>query len=116
VDIGNQLREWREANGLSQSELEGRTGLVCSYISQVEQGHTLPTLPVLETWVKALGFGLYQVSLGVNERPKAPKFPKLGAQERNLLALFAKMPGEDKSFLISLAREMVKGIGDSEDQ
>ncbi|MGA2607993.1 MAG: helix-turn-helix transcriptional regulator [Terriglobia bacterium] len=63
MDIGKRLRAWREANGLSQSELEGRTGLVCSCISQVEEGHTLPTLPVLETWVKALPLTSYCASI-----------------------------------------------------
>ncbi len=114
MDIGKRLRELREASGLSQSDIEGRTGLVLSNISQVESGEMMPTLPVLEGWAKALEIELYQVFIGPHEKPEAPKLPKLGAQDRTLLALFSQMPSDDKTLLISLAREMVKRTGQRE--
>ena len=42
MDIGNRLRELREANGLSQSDVEDRTGLLRTYISHIENGHSTP--------------------------------------------------------------------------
>ncbi len=54
MDIGKRLRELWEAKALSRGDVEDRTGLPRSYVSRVENGHTTPTLPVLERWANAL--------------------------------------------------------------
>ena len=46
--IGDRLREFREAKNLSQGDIENRTGLKRSYISRVENGHTIPSVETLE--------------------------------------------------------------------
>jgi transcriptional regulator with XRE-family HTH domain len=111
MDIGNRLRELREANGLSPGDVEERTGLLRIYISQVESGHSTPTLEVLEKWANALDVDLYQLFVVGDGQPKAPmpleKTPG-GAQERALLELFGQMNVEDRALLISLARGIVK--------
>jgi transcriptional regulator with XRE-family HTH domain len=115
MDIGKQLRELREANGLSQSDVEGRTGLLRTYISHVENGHSTPTLQVLEKWAAALDVELYQlfvVGQGESEAALLPERIQFGAQERALLGLFGQIPVEDKALLISLAREIVKRKGE----
>jgi transcriptional regulator with XRE-family HTH domain len=40
--IGDRMRELREQQQLSQGDVEKRTGLLRSYISRVENGHTVP--------------------------------------------------------------------------
>ena len=40
--IGDRLREFREAKHLSQGDIEKRTGLFRSYVSRVENGHSVP--------------------------------------------------------------------------
>jgi len=110
VVIGKRLRELREANGLSQGDVEDRTGLLRIYISHVENGHSTPTLKVLEKWAKALDVDLYQLFVVGQGEPKAHVIPEKipgGAQERTLLRLFGQMPIEDRALLISLAREIV---------
>jgi transcriptional regulator with XRE-family HTH domain len=62
VDIGNRLRELREATRLSQCEVAGRSGLLRHHISRVENGHVTPSLPVVERWAAALELELYQFS------------------------------------------------------
>jgi transcriptional regulator with XRE-family HTH domain len=114
VDIGKRLRELREAKALSQRDIEDRTGLPRNYISQIENGHLTPTLPVLERWAKALDVELYQLFTVGHGQPEAAESPEripVGAQERNLLGLFGQMPVEDRALLISLARDMVKRKG-----
>ncbi len=111
MDIGKRLRELREANGLSQGDIEARTGLLRIYVSHVENGHSTPTLKVLEKWANALDIDLYMLFVEGHGEPGAAVLPEKmpgGAQERTLLRLFGQMPIEDRALLISLAREIVK--------
>jgi len=115
MDIGKRLRELREANGLSHSDVENRTGLLRTYISHIEEGHSTPTLQMLEKWADALDVDLYQLFVVGQGEPAAAVLPEriqLGAQERALLELFDEMPVEDRALLISLAREIVKRKGE----
>jgi transcriptional regulator with XRE-family HTH domain len=53
VELGRRIRSAREALGMSQSEL-GRP-LTRGYVSQVESGRTLPSLPALLHLAERLG-------------------------------------------------------------
>ena len=115
MDIGKRLRELREANGLSQSDVEDRTGLLRTYISHIENGHSTPSLEVLEKWAAALNVDLYQLFVVGQSEPEAAVLPEriqFGAQERALSGLFGQMSVEDKALLISMAREVVKREGE----
>jgi transcriptional regulator with XRE-family HTH domain len=57
--IGDRLRSIREHRKLSQGEIEERTGLQCSYISRVENCHTVPSLETLEKFARALETPLF---------------------------------------------------------
>jgi DNA-binding XRE family transcriptional regulator len=59
--LGERIRELREAKGLSQGELERRSGLLRCYIARVEHGHTVPSLETLERLAAALGVPLYRL-------------------------------------------------------
>jgi len=45
--MGDRLRALREQKGLSQGDIEERTGLKCAYVSRVENGHTVPAVETL---------------------------------------------------------------------
>jgi len=114
VDIGKRLREVREAKGLSQSDVEDRSGLPRSQLSKIENGHSTPSFRVLERWTKALDVELYQLFALAQDQPEAPELPEripVGTQERTLLGLFGQMAVEDRPWLISIAREIVKRKG-----
>jgi len=114
VDIGKRLRELREAKGMSQSAIQDRAGLSHAHVSRIENGHSTPTLRVLERWAEALDVELYQLFFVGHGRPEPSVLPEripIGAQERTLLGLFGQMHIEDKRLLISLAREIVKRRG-----
>lgn len=59
--IGDRIRALREAQNLSQCEIERATGLQRCYISRVENGHTVPSVSTLEKLARALGMRVYQV-------------------------------------------------------
>ena len=111
MDIGKRLRELRKAKGLSQRDIEDRTGLPKAYISIVENGRTTPTLQMLVRWAEALDVELYQLFAVGHDQPEATAFHErspVDAQERTLLGLFDQMPVEDRALLKTLARDLVK--------
>ena len=74
--IGDRIRALREAKKLSQGDIEERTGLLRSYISRIENGHTVPSVETLEKWARALEVPLYQLFYGGEEPPKLVHLPK----------------------------------------
>ncbi len=52
--IGKRLRARREAQGLTQAELAERVDITDNYLSALERGVKLPTLPTLEALATAL--------------------------------------------------------------
>lgn len=52
--IGERLRALREEKGVSQGDIEKRTGLLRCYTSRVENGHTVPSVNTLEKMSRAL--------------------------------------------------------------
>jgi transcriptional regulator with XRE-family HTH domain len=79
MDIGKRLRQLREAKGLSQSDIGRRSGLLRSYISRVEGGHTAPSLATLEKLAKALEIEPYQLLFAGGVKPTAVKASKNAA-------------------------------------
>jgi len=56
--IGALLREARRHSGLDQAELARRAATTQTYVSRVERGATLPSLPTLERLLAAMGLRL----------------------------------------------------------
>jgi ribosome-binding protein aMBF1 (putative translation factor) len=65
-EVGRQIRELREARGVSQRQLAERMGTTQSVIARLEAGGTKPSLSTLERVANALGASL-RVSLGPPE-------------------------------------------------
>jgi transcriptional regulator with XRE-family HTH domain len=58
--IGVTIRGYRLQKGLSQGDIEKRTGLLRCYLSRVENGHTVPSLDTLSKIAGALDMPLAQ--------------------------------------------------------
>jgi len=111
VDIGKRLRDLREAKGLSQDDIAARIGVPQTEISNIEHGNGMPTLPMLQGWATALGIDLHELFAVGRKQPEKSAMPKgtsVTAQERTLLELLRQMPEQDRSLLVSMARDMVK--------
>jgi transcriptional regulator with XRE-family HTH domain len=111
MNIAKRLRELREAKGLSQGDIERRSGLLRSYISRVEGGYTAPSLSTLEKFAKALDVEPYQLLYAGKGRPAGPKVPEqTGASKpvKKLAKLFEEMSSPNRKLLLSLATKLEK--------
>ncbi|MGC1675677.1 MAG: helix-turn-helix transcriptional regulator [Candidatus Acidiferrales bacterium] len=77
--IGERLKALREQGNMSQGDIEARTGMLRVYISRVENGHTVPSIPTLEKMARALEIPLYALFYDGEEPPEpmipAPRLP-----------------------------------------
>ncbi|SRR6266849_9311111 len=120
--IGDRLRELREAKNLSQGDIEKRSGLKRSYVSRVENGHTIPSLETLEKWAHALEVPVYQLFYEGEGPPKLPQLPKRLAAEQivfgsrgkeahfleKLRRLLGRMTESDRELVLYLAQKMAR--------
>src|ERR1700729_587115 len=60
INIGTTIRDFRLQRGMSQGDIEKRTGLLRCYLSRVENGHTVPSLETLQKIAGALDLQLAQ--------------------------------------------------------
>lgn len=60
MKIGVMIRGYRLQKGMSQGDIEKRTGLLRCYLSRVENGHTVPSLDTLTKIAQALDVPLAQ--------------------------------------------------------
>jgi transcriptional regulator with XRE-family HTH domain len=60
INIGTTIRDLRLQRGMSQGDIEKRTGLLRCYLSRVENGHTIPSLETLQKIAGALDLQLSQ--------------------------------------------------------
>jgi len=111
MDVGKRLRQLREVKGLSQGDIERRSGLLRSYISRVEGGYTAPSLATMEKFAKALEIETYQLLYHGEGKPAAPKVPEqmsLGKPVKRLVKCFESMSSTNRRLLISMADKLAK--------
>ena len=60
MQIGTVIRAHRLQRGLSQGDIEKKTGLLRCYLSRVENGHTVPSLDTLSKIALALDIPISQ--------------------------------------------------------
>ena len=60
MKIGTTIRTHRLQKGLSQGDIEKKTGLLRCYLSRVENGHTVPSLDTLSKIALSLDLPIAQ--------------------------------------------------------
>jgi transcriptional regulator with XRE-family HTH domain len=60
MKIGTTIRAYRLQKGLSQGDIEKKTGLLRCYLSRVENGHTVPSLDTLSKIAQSLDLPIAQ--------------------------------------------------------
>ena len=60
MNIGETIRNFRLQKGMSQGDIEKRTGLLRCYLSRVENGHTVPSLDTLAKIAHSLDMPIAQ--------------------------------------------------------
>jgi len=121
--IGDRLKTLRETKDLSQGDIEKRTDLLRCYVSQVENGHTVPSVETLEKFARALEVPLYHLMFDGDKPPAPPKPIKRRAEDslessrsghllmNKMVGLLAKMDQEDRNLILFLAGRASKKRG-----
>ncbi len=63
VSIGRRIQSIREKKGLTQEQLEEKTGINTKYISAIERGQKNVTVKTLDKLAKGLNIELYEIFL-----------------------------------------------------
>jgi transcriptional regulator with XRE-family HTH domain len=120
--ISDRLRELRESKNMSQGDIEKKTGLLRSYISRVENGHTVPALETLEKLARAFEVPMYQLFYDGEKPPQLPNLLKQktsngiawgssGKSARYLHELrkcLSKTPDRDRKILLGFAQKVAR--------
>ena len=119
--ISERLRLLREQKGLSQGDIEERSGLLRCYVSRVENGHNVPAVETLEKFARALEVPLYQLLYDGPSPPAAAFVGRNGANsevwgsagkdERQLAKLIqclGRMGKRDREVLMALASHIAE--------
>lgn len=119
--IGTRLRGLREEKGLSQGDIEKRTGLLRCYISRVENGHTVPSIETLEKLAAALEIPLYQLFYEGDEPPPLPNLSRRRSTEElaedeetqkenrffeKIRRLMTRIDDKDRQLLLYMAQKL----------
>lgn len=120
--IGERLRALRESQGMPQSEIERRTGLLRCYISRVENGHTIPSIETLEKLARALDVRLYQLFYDSDNPATIPNLPDRKTADEiaagcspeearflnRMATLLGRLSEHDRRLLLHVARRMAE--------
>ncbi len=108
MEIGITIRSFRLERGLSQGDIEKRTGLLRCYLSRVENGHTIPSLETLTKIAHALEVPLGQFFAESTSAREVPA-QKISDDELRFLTQIRRYSSSlnesDKKLLLAMARK-----------
>lgn len=115
VNIGDVIRNYRTDRGLSQGDIERRTGLLRCYLSRVENGHTVPSLETLAKIAEAMEITLADFFPGGHtqqDRERQRMLGEMSAEEIRFLGEIRKystgLSDGDKKLVLELIRKMTQ--------
>src|ERR1700738_4675224 len=109
MNIGETIRTFRLQTGMSQGDIEKRTGLLRCYLSRVENGHTIPSLDTLAKIAAAMDLALSQFFSGSN-RNRHKGLPQLSDDEVRFLSQMrrysANLNDSDRKLVLAMVKKM----------
>jgi transcriptional regulator with XRE-family HTH domain len=115
MNIGETIRNFRLQKGMSQGDIEKRTGLLRCYLSRVENGHTVPSLETLARIANAMDLPLARF---FNENPAdngGKPVPQLAEDEVRFLTQIRRYsPGlneSDRKLVLAMVKKMAASAG-----
>jgi transcriptional regulator with XRE-family HTH domain len=111
MNIGTTIRNYRLQKGMSQGDIEKRTGLLRCYLSRVENGHTVPSLDTLQKIAASLDLQLSQFfsDQSVSQELSALQ---LGEEEIRFLTQIQKyssrLSENDRKLLLAMVRKFAQ--------
>jgi transcriptional regulator with XRE-family HTH domain len=104
MNVGEMIRTFRQKRGLSQGDLEKRSGLMRCYISRVENGHTVPSLETLTRIARAL-----ETELSDMFQEDRTHDPQEADFLRELRAHLPSLTPRHREHILEMVRKMVEG-------
>ena len=106
-EIGARMRAWRTTQGLSQSEVERRTGLAHNAISRIETGEVSPKLATLERIADALGISIEQLQF--RYPPKNGQVPGSDGIDK-LMEMLSELPGDRRDQVLEMLVQVLQQV------
>jgi transcriptional regulator with XRE-family HTH domain len=111
MNLGESIRKIRQDKGLSQGEMQKRTGILRSYLSRVENGHTVPSLATLQRLASAMGVALADFfaadGQGVPRTNPADGASEYLVELRNYLP---QLSTQQRQELLDMVKEMAQSV------
>jgi transcriptional regulator with XRE-family HTH domain len=111
MNIGTTIRGYRLQKGMSQGDIEKRTGLLRCYLSRVENGHTVPSLETLQKIARALDLQLSEF-FAEEAISKEMSGLNLGEEEIRFLTQVqrysAHLSDSDRRLLLAMVRKFAQ--------
>jgi transcriptional regulator with XRE-family HTH domain len=113
MNIGETIRNYRMRKGMSQGDIEKKTGLLRCYLSRVENGHTIPSLDTLSKIASAMELPLGQFFSEPHTNGRTP--PPLTEDEVRFLAQIRRYSSNlnetDRKLVVAMVKKMASGAG-----
>lgn len=114
MNIGETIRNYRLQKGMSQGDIEKRTGLLRCYLSRVENSHTIPSLDTLAKIAAAIEVPLAQLFADdLNEN--LGNIPELSEDEVRFLNQIRRysstLNDSDRKLVLAMIRKMAATEG-----
>jgi transcriptional regulator with XRE-family HTH domain len=116
MNIGETIRNFRLEKGMSQGDIEKRTGLLRCYLSRVENGHTIPSLDTLAKIAGAMEMPLGHFFAGNSvENGGAKNLPHLSEDEVRFLTQIrrysASLNESDRKIVLAMVKKLATSAG-----
>lgn len=116
MNIGETIRNFRLQKGMSQGDIEKRTGLLRCYLSRVENGHTIPSLDTLAKIASAMDVPLAHFFTDGNGNVEGNKaVPQLSEDEVRFLTQMRRyssgLNDSDRKLVLAMVKKMAVGAG-----
>lgn len=110
MNIGETIRNYRLQKGMSQGDIEKRTGLLRCYLSRVENGHTIPSLDTLAKIATAMEVPLGQFFAENHSNGNSKNLPPLTEEEVRFLSQIRRyssnLNDSDRKLVIAMVKKM----------
>jgi transcriptional regulator with XRE-family HTH domain len=115
MNIGETIRNYRLQKGMSQGDIEKRTGLLRCYLSRVENGHTIPSLDTLAKIATAMDVPLGQFFAESHTNGAARNLPPLTEDEVRFLSQIRRyssnLNDSDRKLVLAMVKKMAATSG-----
>jgi transcriptional regulator with XRE-family HTH domain len=110
MNIGETIRNFRLQKGMSQGDIEKRTGLLRCYLSRVENGHTIPSLDTLAKIASSMDVPLAQFFADGSSSDNGKALPQLSEDEIRFLTQIRRYSSglneSDRKLVLAMVKKM----------